>query len=77
MRFLGLGLGDAVPDANTIWTFREALTKAGATPRLFELFDQELRAAGSVNDRPVQDGGPQGLNSIAALPHCPRTNRGP
>jgi IS5 family transposase len=46
MRFLGLGLGDAVPDANTIWTFREALTKAGATPRLFALFDQQLRAAG-------------------------------
>jgi IS5 family transposase len=46
MRFLGLGLGDAVPDANTIWTFREALTKAGAVERLFHLFDQELRAAG-------------------------------
>jgi hypothetical protein len=29
-RFLGLGLGDPVPDANTIWTFREALTKARA-----------------------------------------------
>jgi IS5 family transposase len=29
MRFLGLGLGDAVPDANTIWTFREALAMAG------------------------------------------------
>ena len=28
MRFLGLGLADAVPDANTIWTFREALKKA-------------------------------------------------
>ena len=28
MRFLGLSLADAVPDANTIWTFREALTKA-------------------------------------------------
>ena len=27
MRFLGLGLSDAVPDANTIWTFREALTR--------------------------------------------------
>jgi hypothetical protein len=29
MRFLGLGLADAdtVPDANTIWTFREALTR--------------------------------------------------
>ena len=45
MRFLGL-VGDAVPDANTIWTFREALTKAGAVERLFELFDQELRAQG-------------------------------
>jgi hypothetical protein len=28
IRFLGLGLGDPVPDANTIWTFREALTQA-------------------------------------------------
>lgn len=27
MRFLGLGLSDAVPDANTIWTFREALRR--------------------------------------------------
>jgi transposase, IS5 family len=46
MRFLGLGLGDAVPDANTIWTFREALTKDGAIERLFERFDRELRSAG-------------------------------
>src|SRR5918992_2402413 len=46
MRFLGLGLGDPVPDANTIWTLREALTKAGAIEHLFELFDRELRAAG-------------------------------
>src|SRR6478609_3591912 len=46
IRFLGLGLGDPVPDANTIWTFREQLTKAGAIERLFALFDQALRAAG-------------------------------
>jgi len=46
MRFLGLGLGDAVPDANTIWTLREALTEAGAIERLFALFDRELRAQG-------------------------------
>jgi IS5 family transposase len=46
MRFRGLGLGDPVPDANTIWTFREALTKAGAIEPLFTLFDQELRAQG-------------------------------
>jgi hypothetical protein len=42
----GLGLGDPVPDANTIWTFREALIKSGAIERLFTLFDQELRAQG-------------------------------
>jgi transposase, IS5 family len=46
MRFLGLGLGDPVPDANTIWTFREALTRAGAIQHLFERFDRELRAQG-------------------------------
>ena len=46
MRFLGLGLGDPVPDANTIWTFRKALTNAGAIERLFDLFDRQLRAAG-------------------------------
>ena len=46
MRFLGLGLADPVPDANTIWTFREALTRTGAIARLFALFDQALRAAG-------------------------------
>ena len=48
LRFLGLGLGDAVPDANTIWTFREALSRAGAIKRLFELFDQALRRAGDL-----------------------------
>ena len=46
MRFLGLGLADAVPDANTIWTFREALKKAGAVDGLFRRFDEALRAAG-------------------------------
>jgi IS5 family transposase len=46
MRFLGLGLADPVPDANTIWTFREALKRAGAVERLFALFDTTLRAAG-------------------------------
>jgi IS5 family transposase len=46
MRFLGLGLGDRVPDANTIWLFREALTKAGAIESLFRRFDESLRKAG-------------------------------
>src|ERR1700730_4548330 len=46
MRFLGLGLSDAVPDANTIWTFREALKKANAVDTLFQRFDAALRDAG-------------------------------
>ena len=49
MRFLGLGLGDPVPDANTIWTFREALTKAGAMARLFELVDLAIPEFGYQN----------------------------
>jgi IS5 family transposase len=46
MRFLGLGLADPVPDANTIWTFREALKRAGAMDALFRRFDAALHAAG-------------------------------
>ncbi|MCC3244495.1 transposase [Methylocystis sp. WRRC1] len=46
MRFLGLGLADAVPDANTIWSFREALKKADAVDALFARFDTALREAG-------------------------------
>src|SRR3954451_15534430 len=46
IRFLGLALAAAVPAPNTIWTFREALTKAGAIEPLFALFDQALREAG-------------------------------
>ncbi|GGJ45181.1 hypothetical protein GCM10011320_60750 [Neoroseomonas lacus] len=46
MRCLGLGLADPVPDANTIWTFREALKRAGAVQVLFARFDTTLRAAG-------------------------------
>jgi transposase, IS5 family len=46
MRFLGLGLADPVPDANTIWTFREALKKANAIDTLFRRFEETLRASG-------------------------------
>jgi IS5 family transposase len=46
MRFLGLGLADTVPDANTIWTFREALKKADAIDSPFRRFDEALRSEG-------------------------------
>ncbi|GBQ54893.1 transposase [Komagataeibacter swingsii DSM 16373] len=38
MRFLGLGLSDRMPDAKTVWLFRERLTQAGAIERLFDRF---------------------------------------
>ena len=46
MRFLGVALEDRVPDAKTIWLFREQLTQAGAIERLFASFDAVLRQAG-------------------------------
>ncbi len=51
MRFLSLGLADPVPDANTIWTFREALTRVqiGGEPAiqvLFRSYEAALTRAG-------------------------------
>jgi transposase, IS5 family len=46
MRFIGLALHDPVPDAKTIWLYREQLARAGATERLFARFDALLRAKG-------------------------------
>lgn len=46
MRFLGLGLEDPVPDAKTLWLYREALTKAGAVEDLFGRFDAFLKEKG-------------------------------
>jgi transposase, IS5 family len=48
MRFLGLGLSDRVPDARTIWLFREKLTRAGAIKGLFDRLDASLRAGGYI-----------------------------
>ena len=53
MRFLGLSLGDRVPDARTIWLFRERLTRATldgkpAIEGLFARFDETLRVAGYI-----------------------------
>jgi IS5 family transposase len=46
MRFCGLALHDPVPDAKTIWCYREQLTRDGAIARLFARFDAILRARG-------------------------------
>jgi transposase, IS5 family len=48
MRFLGLDLTDRVPDARTIWLFREKLTRAEAIKGLFARFEAALRARGYI-----------------------------
>src|SRR3546814_7781241 len=46
MRFVVVGLGDAVPYAKTLWLYRESLTQAGAVEGLFNQFDGYLKAKG-------------------------------
>jgi transposase, IS5 family len=46
MRFVGLALHDPVPDAKTIWLYREQLGRVGAVERLFARFDEILRVKG-------------------------------
>lgn len=46
MRFLGLGLEDKVPDAKTVWLYREHLAGKGMIEGLFEEFDGYLERQG-------------------------------
>ena len=45
-QFIGWTLADKIPDANTLWDFREALVAADAFEQLFARFDEQLRARG-------------------------------
>ncbi|NJN24259.1 MAG: transposase [Acaryochloridaceae cyanobacterium RL_2_7] len=45
-RFLGLGPEDEVPDAKTLWLFRQKLTKVGLIEELFAQFEEFLNQAG-------------------------------
>jgi transposase, IS5 family len=45
-RFLGLSIEEGIPDATTLWLFREKLAKAGLIEKLFARFDQHLAAKG-------------------------------
>jgi IS5 family transposase len=47
-RFLRLGIEDSIPDATTLWLYREKLAKAGLIEELFERFDQHLAAQGYI-----------------------------
>ncbi|MCL2300876.1 MAG: IS5 family transposase, partial [Firmicutes bacterium] len=47
-RFLGLSLGEKVPDSKTIWLFRELLMTSGAYDELFVLFNAKLLNIGVI-----------------------------
>jgi hypothetical protein len=48
MRFLGLGLQERVPDAKTVWLYREGLAKAAMVEALFSQFDGYLARQGYI-----------------------------
>lgn len=48
MRFLGLGINDPVPDAKTIWLFRDTLTKQGMIDKVFNHLDKQLDKGGII-----------------------------
>jgi transposase, IS5 family len=45
-RFLGLSPEDTVPDAKTLWLFREQLVRHGLIEKLFGRFDEQLWQSG-------------------------------
>ena len=47
-RFLGLGLNDKVPDANTLWDFKEAIAKNGGDKQLFDIFGKMMEEIGVI-----------------------------
>jgi len=46
MQFLGLDIGDRIPDARTFWLFRDQMTKKGLAEKLFGAFRESLEARG-------------------------------
>jgi IS5 family transposase len=48
-RFLGISIEDKVPDAKTIWLFKEKLKESGQ--ELFEVFNRELKKQGLITQK--------------------------
>ena len=60
-RFLGLALGDPIPDAKTIWNYREKWTRQGVLEKMLYLFNRYLyknkviTRSGSIVDASFMD----------------------
>ena len=51
MRFLGMNLCDKVPDAKTIWKFKNDLAEAKTVDTLFCMFDKHLEEEGFISHK--------------------------
>jgi len=70
MRFLGLKIGDKVPNGNTIWNFKEALKENEVDRKLFDLFNKKLEAQGIVtHNGSIVDA------SFVTVPKCHTTKK--
>lgn len=49
-KFLGITLSDRVPDAKSLWLFREDLTRKNVIKKLFKRFEQHLRESGLIGN---------------------------
>lgn len=47
-RFLGIGLGDRVPEANTFWDYNEAETNKALIDEVFDQLGQQLEEKGLI-----------------------------
>jgi len=47
-RFIGIQLYDTVPDAKTIWHFREVLKEADILEKIFNMFTEKLEKKGVI-----------------------------
>ena len=65
VRFLGLRLEYKVPDAKTVWLYREQLSQAGVIDALFKDFDGYLTTRGSG----------QAIDKL--FPICANSSKGP
>lgn len=48
MRFLGLSMADTIPDAKTIWKFRNELSREDMIKKLFDQLDKQLDKDGII-----------------------------
>ena len=51
MRFLGINLCDKVPDAKTIWKFKNDLAETETVDKLFCTFDEHLEKEGLISHK--------------------------